>query len=138
MSTFDVCEYCARAVRRLETAASGLTRFVTGMPGPQVAVVETASLPPALTAVLIHEYPDPLQDSAGALFLPQVWGGERTDGTWTGWLEFREAGGDRILSTNRETTQPNRAALIYWATGLQSTYFEGAFNRARRPHVLRR
>jgi len=48
---------------------------------------------------------------------------------WEGWLVFvardREA-----LVTPRETTQPDRKALEYWATGLSQTYFEGAFLRA--------
>ena len=33
--------------------------------------------------------------------------------------------------TGRETTQPDRGALEYWASGLEPLYFEGAFDRAR-------
>src|SRR5205814_6429032 len=37
-----------------------------------------------------------------------------------------------VLRTDRETTQPNRAAIAYWASGLEPVYLEGAFDRARR------
>jgi len=48
---------------------------------------------------------------------------------WEGWIEFIGADG-HVLRTPRETTQPNRDALTYWASGLSPTYFEGAFVRA--------
>ena len=53
---------------------------------------------------------------------------------WEGWIEFRSA--DRNwIRTPRETTQPDRAALHYWATGLSATYLEGALRRALTRHV---
>jgi hypothetical protein len=53
---------------------------------------------------------------------------------WEGWIEFETA--DRgWLRTPRETTQPDRAALHYWAGGLSLTYFEGALRRALAPPV---
>jgi hypothetical protein len=58
--------------------------------------------------------------------------GARRGGTWEGWLEFRpDKNGIPILRTDRETTQPDRDALAYWASGLEPLYFEGAFARAR-------
>ena len=36
-----------------------------------------------------------------------------------------------VLRTERETTQPNRGAVAYWADGLEPIYLEGAFNRAQ-------
>jgi hypothetical protein len=38
--------------------------------------------------------------------------------------------GGPALRTGRETTQPNRDAVAYWASGLEPVYFEGAFVRA--------
>jgi hypothetical protein len=38
----------------------------------------------------------------------------------------------QILHTDRETSQPNRAALEYWADGLEPVYLEGALARAQR------
>ncbi len=63
-----------------------------------------------------------------------VWicGEERVDGTWEGWLEFHPTGtGEGIVRTDRETSQPNRAAIEYWADGLEPIYLEGAFARAQ-------
>jgi len=52
---------------------------------------------------------------------------------WEGWLEFTRAGDDEIATTRRESEQPNRADLIYWAQGLTQTYLEGALARALAP-----
>jgi hypothetical protein len=62
----------------------------------------------------------------------RVYGQPRTDGTWAGWLEFVAVGAPIVLRTGTETTQSDRAALVYWAGGLEPTYLEGAFARARR------
>lgn len=56
--------------------------------------------------------------------------GRRAQGTWEGWLEFHPITGGLVLRTERETTQPSREALEYWATALEHTDFEGAFGRA--------
>jgi hypothetical protein len=48
-----------------------------------------------------------------------------------GWIEFHPLDGEGVfLRTSQETSQPNRAALAYWASGLEPIYFEGAFARA--------
>lgn len=65
-------------------------------------------------------------------WLAGVMGAERSDGTWVGWIRFRETGDDTLLETERETTQPNRDDLHYWATGLTYSYLEGALARALR------
>jgi len=60
-----------------------------------------------------------------------AWGEPQAEGTWTGWLEFRRQGPpESVLRTRRETTQPNREALVYWAEGLEPIYLEGALSRA--------
>ena len=63
-----------------------------------------------------------------------VWvcGEQRVDETWEGWLEFHPTDSSHpILYTDQETSQPNRAALEYWADGLESTYLEGALASAQ-------
>jgi hypothetical protein len=60
-------------------------------------------------------------------------GRERTDGLWEGWLEFVPNDGTAALRTGRETTQPNRDDLVYWATGLTAGYLDGALLRTLRP-----
>lgn len=83
---------------------------------------------------LIHEHSTLLRAPDETAYAPRVVGRDRIDGTWEGWIEFhpvalRQAA---ILATERETTQPTREALVYWATGLEPIYLEGAFDRAVR------
>jgi len=70
----------------------------------------------------------------GGAFLPQACGGVADDGLWEGWIEF--IGPSRTLRTPRETEQPNRDALVYWAEGLTVAYLEGALARALAPRVV--
>jgi hypothetical protein len=56
---------------------------------------------------------------------------------WEGWIEFESHDGSDVRRTRRETTQPNRPALTYWATGLSRTYLEGALVRALEPLIVR-
>jgi hypothetical protein len=72
-----------------------------------------------------------LVDGDGATYRAVTFGEEREDGTWWGWLEFEPRDGGRTLVTGQETSQPNRDALAYWATGLEPVYLEGALIRAR-------
>lgn len=80
---------------------------------------------------LIHEHGARVRDAGGVVYRPLVYGEAREGGTWEGWIEFwPEAGAAAVLRTGRETTQPDRDALAYWATGLEPLYLEGAFGRA--------
>jgi hypothetical protein len=49
---------------------------------------------------------------------------------WIGWLEFVPERGGVPLRTQRETSQPTREAVAYWALGLEAVYLEGALQRA--------
>jgi hypothetical protein len=62
-------------------------------------------------------------------------GRRRDDGLWEGWLEFLPVDGGDPVVTPRETTQPNRNDLLYWATGLTDPYMDGALARAMTPPV---
>jgi hypothetical protein len=68
----------------------------------------------------------------GQAFAVRAWADMSRDGTarWESWLEFWPVGGGPALTTERETTQPNRVCTVYWATGLTPTYLEGALGRA--------
>ncbi len=80
---------------------------------------------------LIYEHSVQVEDEEGAVYLPRTYGQARGDGTWSGWIEFHPLDGEGLfLRTDQETSQPNRAALEYWASGLEPIYFEGAFARA--------
>jgi len=76
-------------------------------------------------------FDEPMSDTDGALYYAQAVGRQREDGLWEGWLEFSPRGGGGIVRKSPiETTQPNRDALLYWATGLERVYLEGALERA--------
>ncbi len=67
----------------------------------------------------------------GTRWTPRVCGGIADDGLWEGWIEFVSV--DRAgtgVRTPRETEQPNREMLEYWATGLTNVYLDGALGRA--------
>lgn len=55
------------------------------------------------------------------------------DRRWEGWIEFVPDSGGAALRTPRESVQPNRQDLHYWATGLTAAYLEGALSRALAP-----
>jgi len=59
--------------------------------------------------------------------------GRRGEGhMWEGWIEFVPLGGaSSPVRSRRESTQPSRESLIYWATGLTPIYLKGALERAR-------
>jgi hypothetical protein len=82
------------------------------------------------TAETIHEYSVRYRGDDGTLYAVLARGELRGDGMWEGWIEYLPLDGGLPLRTGRETTQPNRDALVYWASGLEPIYFEGAFDRA--------
>jgi hypothetical protein len=81
--------------------------------------------------VLIRERANKVTDS-NTVYVVWICGEERLDGTWEGWLEFHPTNtAQQILRTDQETSQPNRAAIEYWADGLAPIYLEGALARAQ-------
>lgn len=80
-------------------------------------------------AELIHQHSTRVVDLEGRQYVALIYGEERPDGTWEGWLEFRT--GRNVLRTGQETSQPNRTAVEYWATGLEPTYLDGALALAQ-------
>ena len=80
-------------------------------------------------AELIQTYAEVVRDAGGEEYTVHAFGEARDDGTWEGWLEFHSVLG-AVRRTGRETTQPDRGALAYWASGLEPIYFDGAFARA--------
>ena len=72
------------------------------------------------------------RDDDGHTYQARTVGREREDGTWIGWIEFTPRGGRGLRRrTDRETTQPNRLALRYWALGLDEVYLDGALKRSQ-------
>jgi hypothetical protein len=75
----------------------------------------------------------PIVDDQGHAYIARICGRQTDDGRWEGWIEFVPGDGRPVLRTARETKQPKRSDLEYWATGLTSAYLEGALERALHP-----
>jgi len=84
-------------------------------------------------AETVWRFSQPVRDADARLYDVRVCGALMPGGTWEGWLEFVPLGGGEAVRSSRETTQPNRADLEYWATGLTEVYLEGALQRALQP-----
>jgi hypothetical protein len=78
------------------------------------------------------EFENTIEDQEGLSHIAVVLGEERDDGRWIGRIRFTPTDGSAAIETDRETTQPDRDDLAYWASGLTYFYLEGALERARR------
>ena len=85
-------------------------------------------------AELLVEFDTTIRADDGTNWYPRVWGAIADDSLWEGWIEYLPAGAEdrEPLRTGRETEQPKRSDLMYWAQGLTQVYLEGALQRARR------
>ncbi len=84
-------------------------------------------------AVLLRSFDQTVTDSNGRAYRPRACARQRDDGRWEGWLEFVPDDGAPVLRSERETTQPNRTDVEYWAGGLSPVYAEGALARTLEP-----
>ena len=79
----------------------------------------------------IHSFSKVIADRQGIRYRVHAYGAQNERGSWYGWLVFEPEGASgAVLKTERETTQPHRADLAYWASGLEPVYLEGALGRA--------
>ena len=112
------------------------------MPGfqqPKEALGEAEEVDPSnkrwekrTMAEFIHEHSTRVKGEDGTTYIVRTYAQERIDGTWEGWLEFHPTDERKqVLRTEQETSQPNRLAIEYWASGLEPIYLEGAFARAQ-------
>jgi hypothetical protein len=131
-----ICGRCTLALSRVAAATGGQAHFAIAEGLRPVPARGTDARPRApdrwalVHVEVIHEFAELLRAADGTAFVGRVYGGERRDGSWVGWLEFVAAGSGAVLRTERETTQSNREHLVYWATGLEPRYLEGALARA--------
>jgi hypothetical protein len=85
---------------------------------------------------VLHRFTHLLHDAEGRRYVAVIHGREADSGLWEGWIEFVGLDGEEDrLRTATETTQPDRHAVEYWASGLEPLYLEGAFSRAVRANV---
>lgn len=90
-----------------------------------------------MLAEVLVEYPDVIAAVDGTRFLARACATQVSENSWHGWIEFTPVDGGAVVRSPRETTQPNRAGVLYWATGLTPVYLEGALHRALRPPMRR-
>src|SRR6266540_1567301 len=127
-STFTTLLQADRTITGMSATASRRRLSAKNIGPSMTGIIKGPLAPPEF----IHEYAQRLSDADGTEYVVRVYGQPRRDGTWIGWLEFVATGTATVLRTDRETTQSSRDELAYWATGLEPTYFEGAFGRARK------
>src|SRR5471032_689015 len=86
-----------------------------------------------MTEVLV-EFDTILRGDDGSRWTPRVCTRIDDDGLWEGWIEFMpvDSSAEPVYS-GRETEQPDRNSVLYWAEGLTIVYLEGALRRAIRP-----
>ncbi len=87
-----------------------------------------------MSEVLVR-FDEPIAGPDGRKYFALAVGKETSAEHWEGWLEFLLVADDSSepLCSERETTQPNRRSLDYWAQGLTRVYLEGALARATAP-----
>lgn len=83
-------------------------------------------------AEVLVKFTTSVKSEDGELYMPQACGGIAEDGLWNGWIEFTSERTGEVVRSTRETTQPNRNDLLYWAEGLTEVYLEGSLERALR------
>ena len=84
-------------------------------------------------AETLLQYHETLTGPEGKTYAVRACGRPAPDGGWEGWIEFVPADGSPVLRSRRETRQPNRVDLVYWATGLTLVYLEGSLDRTLNP-----
>jgi len=99
---------------------------LNGRPGANRTAWKPGTMPH-----FIHQHSTRVRASDGSEYCARTYGKARADGTWSGWIEFVPTDGRAIvLSTEQETSQPDRRAVEYWAGGLEPVYLQGALQRA--------
>jgi hypothetical protein len=130
------CDWCVQAMRRLSAATGGRAVFALAdgaIPVPASRRQRPRGARPAGPPILVLEFSERLRDPAdGTSYVARVYGRQRLDGTWEGWLEFVAVGAAVSLRTEQETTQSSQQGVAYWASGLEPSYLEGAFARAHK------
>lgn len=83
-------------------------------------------------AEVLVDYENTISDADGSRWAARACGRPGVGSNlWEGWIEFVPLDLERKpIRSGRETTQPSREDLLYWATGLTPVYLRGALTRA--------
>ena len=89
-------------------------------------------------AEVLVEYEATVVDRDGSRWAARACGRRGDTKMWEGWIEFVPLDPKRRpVRSPQESTQPSREHLLYWASGLTSTYLTGALSRALQPPLER-
>ncbi len=88
-----------------------------------------------MSAEVLLEFDEAIAGPDGARYYASACGREGPDGQWEGWIEFASTARGDVLRSTRETSQPNRTDLAYWASGLSAVYLEGSLARTLSPRA---
>lgn len=90
-----------------------------------------------MSGVLV-DYENTIADADGSRWAARACGRMGVGNLWEGWIEFVPLDLERKpIRSPRESTQPSREDLLYWATGLTPVYLRGALTRALERPVAR-
>jgi hypothetical protein len=87
-------------------------------------------------AEVLVEFDAAFPGADGANYAPRACTRIGDNDLWEGWIEFSDLDTGAVIRTGRETTQPTRDDMMYWATGLTRVYLEGALARALGPEPV--
>jgi hypothetical protein len=89
-------------------------------------------------AEVLVDYENTIAAADGSRWAARACGRKGPGNMWEGWIEFVPLDLEQQpLRSRRETTQPSREDLLYWATGLTAVYLRGALTRAFEPPLVR-
>ena len=89
-------------------------------------------------AEVLVDYEQTIAGDDGSRWAARACGRQGPGNMWEGWIEFVPLDLEqKPVRSRRETTQPSREDLLYWATGLTSVYLRGALTRALEPPLVR-
>jgi|SRR5579884_1717091 len=84
----------------------------------------------------IHRIDQRLRGADGGVYIPQVSIEQQSDGACCAWLEFAAETGEALLLTSMESTQPDSAAVVAWARGLNTSDLQEALHEALTPFSI--
>jgi hypothetical protein len=89
-------------------------------------------------AEVLVDFENTIAGADGSRWAARACGRKGPGNLWEGWIEFVPLDLEQPpVRSRRETTQPSREDLLYWATGLTSVYLRGALTRALEPPLIR-
>ena len=89
-------------------------------------------------AVVLVDFENTIAGADGSRWAARACGRLGATNMWEGWIEFVPLDLEqKPIRSRRESTQPSREALLYWATGLTPLYLKSALTRALEPPLER-